>query len=877
MANRKTTVSPSAGSTVFERFGAIAGPHASELAYVNGEVTLTYGELDRRAKTARSRILALGPPAPGIVGILTADRVNAIVAILGAAASGHAYVLLDANDPDKRLAHILDEAKPFAIVADEALLTRAKGLIGKRGGAVDLDNLSVEKGDDKLVPIPASPDSLLYVSFTSGSTGVPKGVCQTHRNLIFYVDCYIATMGIAAGSRISWLFAHGASASNMDIYGALFTGARLCAFEIKDHSFAAMAEWIDEQQIVLLHTVPTVVRELAGAIPRDKVFEGVRVVDLAGEMLFANDVARMRPHFPADCRILNRLAATEASFISSMRVTEAHEKAEGALPVGKPIAGVQVSIVREDGTPADAGETGLIAISSPHVTPGYLNRPDLNAEVFSNVEGKRGWRRYRSADLGFIDEAGNLNFIGRTGSRIKLRGQAVDLAEVEAALLGCPGVTGAVVLPRAESGEEAQEILAYLTLAPGTAQDAGEIRKQLSQTLPAYMLPSGYVLLDQFPYTATSKVDRQALAALDLAEVRFRPGYVPPENETEEKVAAIFSEVLNIPAVGRLDDFFLLGGDSLSLVNLQILATETFGQQLAALHEEATVKGVAEWLGAYKAGGEIRAPVLLPIRTEGANPALFMVHGRRGQAHVGPHFLELLGPDQPLYALQARGLDGKHEPLQTIEAMAAEYVAAVKAVQPKGPYFLGGLCAGCFVALEMARLLYREGEKFYAPMLIDPPRPNFKKVVVDVTDELLLRQFERRAKSGTWKVDLHNKDAVQAAIGVARAFEGALRAYDPRPFPVRSLIIATVKRWRNRFSVRKVFGQRVQVLLIHGGHGDILSADNRQFAGAVRFCIAHVAKAAKAYQAKLAAGGAATQRPARAKPKRHAAKVREPV
>src|SRR6185503_16532609 len=160
---------------------------------------------------------------------------------------------------------------------------------------------------------------------------------------------------------------------------------------------------------------------------------------------------------------------------------------------------------------------------------------------------------------GFIDNAGDLNFIGRTGSRIKLRGQAVDLAEVEAALHGCPGVAGAVVLPRIESGEEAQEILAYLTLAPGAAQDAGEIRKQLSETLPTYMLPSGYVLLDQFPYTATSKVDRQALAALDLGQVRFRPGYVPPENEIEEKVAAIFSEVLNVPAVGRLDDFFLLG------------------------------------------------------------------------------------------------------------------------------------------------------------------------------------------------------------------------------------------------------------------------------------------------------------------------------
>jgi len=373
------------------------------------------------------------------------------------------------------------------------------------------------------------------------------------------------------------------------------------------------------------------------------------------------------------------------------------------------------------------------------------------------------------------------------------------------------------------------------------------------------MLPSGYILLDAFPYTATSKVDRKALSDLDLGQVRFRPGYVPPEDEIEEKVAAIFAEVLDIQGVGRLDDFFLSGGDSLSLVNLQILATETFGQQLAELHEDASVKGVAEWLRAHRTSGEIQAPIVLSVRTEGTNPPLFVVHGRRGQAHVGPHFLELLGRDQPLYALQARGLDGRQEPHRSVEAMAAEYVAAIQKVQPKGPYFIGGFCAGSYVAIEVARLLYRQGEKFYAPLLIDPPRPNFAITAEDVSEELLLRQLERRVKSGTWNVDLHNDTAVKAAIDVARAFDEALRNYRPQPFPIRSLIIATVRRWRNRFSVKRVFGPSAQVLLIDGGHGEILSADNVQFARAVKHCVTYVATAARHRQARLA-GEAAGQR-----------------
>jgi len=839
--------------TVYERFASIADAYPSEVAYSNAEASLSYAELAALAATARGQILAIGPSAPGFVAILTADRVNALVAMLGVAGSGHAYVLLDVNDPDKRLGHILNEVRPFAIMADQALMSRGESLAAIGAGIIDLDSLN--PGDEPETAGPAlSPDSLVYVSYTSGSTGQPKGVCQTHRNLCFYVDAYISAMEIDARDPISWLFAHGASASNMDIYGALFTGARLCAFEVKDESFAAMARWIDEQGIVLLHTVPTVVRELCGAIGERKVFDSVRVVDLAGEMLFASDVTRMRPHFRADCRILNRLAATEASFISSLEVTSAHEKIEGPLPVGKPPKGVEIGIVRQDGSVADVGESGNIAIASPHICTGYLNRADLDAQAFADVDGRPVWRRYRSADLGFIDEAGNLNFIGRSGSRIKLRGQAVDLAEVEAALYECSGVTGAVVLPRGGSGQEVQEILAYVTGGTDGEHQVGDIRKTLATLLPTYMLPGGYVFLDAFPYTATSKVDRNALAALNLDEVRFRPGYAPPEDEIEERVAAIFSEVLNQPSVGRLDDFFLLGGDSLSLVNLQILATENFGWQFSELHEDATVKGVAAWLRQHATDGEIHTPILLPIRTEGSSPPLFVVHGRRGQAHVGPHFIELLGEDQPLYALQARGLDGKQKPHETLEAMAAEYVRAIKTVQPEGPYFLGGFCAGCYVALEMIRLLHRMGEKFYRPLLIDPPFLNRTQQSDDQCyEEHLLEQMARRAVVGDWNIDIHDTSAVKAAIDVGRAIERALRVYDPNPLPVTSMIIATRERWFVDGNVQHVFGKQAEVFMVDGGHGEMLSPDNQEFAGILKNCLARVRQIDREYRAKMQA------------------------
>ena len=858
MSASATPPHPTQPLTVSGRFEAIAREHRAAVAIASGEVKVRYSELRALAGASRARVARLGRTKPGLVGILTIDRISAVQTMLGVAGSGHAYVLLDSNDPDKRLEHIIGEAAPFALFADAALVERARRIAGKGCAVIDIDGFEPSKDDDAVEGLEPGPDSLLYVSFTSGSTGVPKGVCQTHRNLIFYVDCYIEAMGIGARDPISWLFAHGVSASNMDIYGAMFSGAKLCAFEIKDNSFSALADWIDDQKLALLHTVPTAVRELCGAISPDRRFDSVRVVDLAGEMLFGSDVVRMRPHFRDDCLILNRLAATEASFIASLPVTTAHEKADGGLPVGTPPEGLEVAIVRPDGSQADVGETGAIAISSPHVATGYLNRPELDAAAFADVAERPGWRRYTSADLGFIDADGNLNFIGRSGSRIKLRGQAVDLAEVEAALHDCPAVTGAVVLPKIEAGEEAREILAFVTLAPGSAAEAGDIRKQLAEALPAYMLPSGYVILDKFPQTATSKVDRKALEAMDLGSARYRPGYSPPENETEDKVAAIFSEILGIQGVGRLDDFFLLGGDSLSLTNLQVLASQTFGRQFANLHENASVKGIAEWLDSGEAGSADDFPIMVPVQPKGSNPPLFVVHGRHGQAQVGPLFLKLLGDEQPFYALQARGLDGKQEPLETVQEMAAEYVAAIKTVQPRGPYFIGGFCAGGYIALEMLRLLQAGGDRAYPPLLIDPPVPPLKRAQ-QLSDRVLVRGIKQRAVTGEWKVDVGSSAVIDAALKVARAMEDALTRYEVRVPRIKAIVIATIERWREARFVKRYFGDQVHVFMVDGHHKEMLTPDNEQFAAAIRQTITHIARVASERRSKKRA---ATEAPA---------------
>jgi acyl-coenzyme A synthetase/AMP-(fatty) acid ligase/surfactin synthase thioesterase subunit/acyl carrier protein len=838
-----------ASDTVFARFASIAAKHRAAPAFTESGRTVSFGELHDRALAAEKEIGAFGRAKAGLVGILTRDRVTAMIGMLGVAASGHAYVLLDADDPDERLKRIIADSAPFSLLADSGLTERARSLAPAGASVIDLDRLTPSRSRAK-PSIEVTGDSLLYVSFTSGSTGVPKGVCQSHRNLIFFVDRYIETMQIEAGDPISWLFAHGVSASNMDIYGALFTGAKLCAFDLKTQSFAAMADWIDAECLTLLHTVPTVARELSGAIADKRMFGTVDVVDLAGEMLFSSDVAKLRPHFRKDCMILNRLAATEASFIAAMDVSRAQARRKGALPVGKPPRNVEISIVDSDALPVSNGKEGYIAIASPHVALGYLDPSDPNQAAFSDIEARPGWRRFTSADLGLIDDGGNLNFIGRSGSRIKLHGQAVDLAEIEAALCNCPGVRGAIVLAEHGEGEEARAVNAFLTLADGVERETGPIRKALLERLPASMLPSGYIFLDQFPQTATSKVDRKALGVMDVSALRYRPGYQPPENQTEERVAAIYAQVLGIAGVGRFDDFFDLGGDSLSLVNLQILATEAFGRQFSELNRDASVKGVAAWLAEQPSGGAMHTSILLAIRTEGSAPPLFVVHGRRGQAHVSTRFLDLLGPEQPLYVLQARGFDGKEEPHHTIEEMAADYLAAIREVQPKGPYFIGGFCAGSYIAIEMIHLIREAGETYLRPLLIDPPVPNFGKSDDEEAEEYKSEEFleellRYRVAEGQWKVDLENASAVANAIKVAQAVESALSRFQRRPISVPVAILATKPRWRNFQNVWAIFGRNCLVYLLDHVHGLMLSPDNQAFAAALRHCLDRVAKAAE--------------------------------
>lgn len=832
--------------TVYERFRSAADRFPDACAIETGDRQLSYAELERIVASIIARLDACTRPDRGIVAILAEDRTLAIAAMLGVAGSGHAYVSLDPSDPEERLRFILDDSEPFALLVDPALAARAGELGHDRLAVLSLGE-AAEETATRRGRRPVSPDDLLYLFYTSGSTGHPKGVRQSHRNLLFFVDAYAKTLGIDPADRLSLLYTLSFSAANMDIYGALLNGATLCTYDMRRDGVPGLADWLGRSRISVLHAVPTVFRELTHALDPECRFPDIRAVDLGGETLLAEDVSSFRGRVGPGCRIVNHLAATEASVIAQFVVPAELDGMTGTLPAGHSPAGLEVRIVRADGSEADVGESGFILIDSPHVSPGYWRRPELDAAAFSDLPERPGWRRYRGGDLGRIDGEGNLHFIGRDSTRVKLRGQSVDLAEIEAALLACEGVKNAAVVPRAAPGQEVDRLIACVVISAAARRDPVQLRRQLVRKLPHYMLPSGYVFREDLPTAATGKLDRRALSALDLDEALYRPDYEEPVDALEREVAGLFSRVLKYSPVGRLDDFFILGGDSLSLVELQLLARERFGHDLPALLEDATVTGIAARLHKHQAteGGTLSRLVLL--RTTGSAPALYLVHGRLGQAYVSPHFVSLLGDDQPLYAIQACGLDGLEPPHETVQEMALDYVGAVVEHQPEGPYFVGALCAGGYVAMEMARLLRARGAEVLPLLLFDPPPPRFRLFAKRFKERQYLKRLKRRQDGGRINANLDDSRYAAAAVRVAHAFELAIGRLRWQPYQGDVYILASRQRltprsWGDPAKRRKIFASAPTWLPVGDSHGDVLDPRNEEFAQHLAWCL-HVIRA----------------------------------
>ncbi len=692
---------------------------------------VTYGALVRRAEALAGRLArhleGAGPERA--VGVYLERSVEAVVALLGCLEAGAVYLPLDPASPDERLAYVLRDATPVAVVADRSGADRLTALLadadgrdrGEIGGAGDtgatppamvlLDD--AVRHDRQPAPRPrrparpADPDRLAYVIYTSGSTGRPKGVGVAHGAAVAHVRAAVAAYGLGPADRAPLFGSLSFDISIEEILGPLAAGARLSIREGGPFEVPRFRRLVAEHRLTCLNLPTAAWAEWVRQQPDGGTAgtDGLRLVVTGGEAMPAEAAERFRRAVPGAVELLNAYGPTEAVVTSTVhRVDGDPGRGWEQVPIGRPLGADRAVVADAALRPVPVGVAGELLLGGPGLARGYLGRPGLTAERFvpDPLSQSAGWtasagspgaasaggRLYRTGDLVRWLPDGSLAFLGRNDRQVKVRGFRIELGEIEAALARAPGVGAAVVVARAAGGGGGdRRVTAYLVPAPEAAReleaafDLDAVRGHCAATLPPYMVPAAWVVLPELPLTATGKVDHRALpepAAGSTAADRF----VAPRRAAEELIAGAFAAVLDLDRVGVHDSFFEVGGHSLKATRLAARLRALLGREvpLRLIFERPTVAGLAAALGGGAEGAgdgtEERPIVALPRPAGVAELPLsfsqerlwFLDRLRPGTSEYNiPQVLRLTGALRPdLLARAWTALVARHEALRTV-------------------------------------------------------------------------------------------------------------------------------------------------------------------------------------------------------------------
>ncbi len=701
-------------------------PDAVALMDWQGRERLTYAELAGRAGhlARRLRDLGVGPDVP--VAICLRRSPAMAVAVLATLGAGGAYVPVDPSYPRERLEMMLAIARPRVLLTEERLRDSIPP------GDFEVICLDRDEGTGSFPPVALTPDNLAYVIFTSGSTGVPKGVAMRHRPLVNLFAWQLRNSVLGPGARTLQFASLSFDVSCQELFSTWAAGGTLVLIsEELRLDPSALLDALRSQAIERLFLPFVALQQLAEiAAEQDTWPEALREVVTAGEQLqITQAVAELFTRLP-DCRLFNQYGPSETHVATAYALPGAARSWPALPSVGIPVANTRVLLLDAAFGLAPAGAPGELCIGGDCLARGYLSRPDLTAERFVPDPFADGERLYRTGDLARWHRDGNLEFLGRTDQQLKIRGFRVEPGEIEAVLAAHPAVREAAVVARQDPGTSARRLVAYVA-TQGTVT-TGELRSAVRERLPDYMVPSAFHFLEALPLTPSGKVDRRGLPDLETAAGE-EAGSVPPRTPLEEQIAAIWRQVMGVEQVGVHDNFFDLGGHSLLAVRLLARIRRQLGRDLplASLFAGPTIAHLA---GAIERESVSDTP-LVALRSSGTQRPIFLVHPVGGSVFCYTELTRVLGPDQPVYGLQSLETDG------TLEEMAATYLEALRAVQPEGPYRLGGWSMGGVVAFEMARQLDGQVEQL---AVLDVPAPGRGEAV----DEETLRAWFARDLAG---------------------------------------------------------------------------------------------------------------------------------
>jgi amino acid adenylation domain-containing protein len=575
------------------RFAEVVLRYPDRVAVRSGRSAITYQQLDRAANVLARALLDRLGTVRGPVAILASHDSPAIVAILAVLKTGSFFVPLDPTYPLARLAFMLRDSRARGVVVDRANLSLAFELGCDPATVVLVEDVKRVGVEAPAVAVP--PDAYAYVVYTSGSTGQPKGVIQTHRNALYYADSYTHALGISCEDRVGLTYSCSSGSGVLDVLAALLNGGALCMLDIRAEGLDSIAPWIEAGQVSVLHFVASIFRYLVGDLSPDARFSSVRIINVGGEMIRRSDVELYRRHFADQCRLSNGYACTESQIGLRYLIDKYTAVGPGALPVGYPTEGTSVLLLDEHGHEVAPGAVGEITFRSRYLSPGYWGRPDLTAAAYRPAPDGGDRRLYRTGDLGRLGPDGCFLLLGRKDSQVQVRGFRVEPDEVEQALLELPAVRDVGVVAR-ETQEGEVRLVAYMVVDPEHPMSDGHVRDALRGRLPEYMIPSIFMRLPRLPRAPGGKLDRLALPSPDGRRPRLDRPFVPPRSPLERVVAEIWAEILDLERVGVHDEFLALGGDSLLATRLASRVRSALGVDVAlrTLLEADTVAAMVD-------------------------------------------------------------------------------------------------------------------------------------------------------------------------------------------------------------------------------------------------------------------------------------------
>jgi amino acid adenylation domain-containing protein len=543
-----------------ERFERIVGKYPSHVAVKGDDNALNYTELNALSNRIAHAILRRQGSGSAPVALMVEKGAALVGCILGVLKSGKCFVLLDPSFPKSRITALLEDAQAILVVVSRENLLLAQEVASKKCQLLELESIGGSGSGENpgLVISPHAPAAIVH---TSGSTGAPKGVVQTHRSILHDMRLRTNAYSICEHDRVS-LLSSGTSSAINNLFLALLNGAALLPFNLHKEGIVRLPAWFSDERVTVCWISSPLFRRFSATLSGKEKFPDLRLIRLASDSVYKTDVELYKKYFPPTCMLANGIAPTETGLLTTCFIDHRTEIDGNEVPLGYAVEDKEVLLLDDSGKEVGFNQVGEIAVRSDYLSLGYWQKPDLTRTKF--VFGSKDARcpTYLTGDLGVMRADGCLIYKGRKDFRVKIRGYGVEIAEVEAALKVHRGIRESIVVGREnELGET--YLVAYFTAAPKACPTIGQLRAFLAETLPEYMIPSAFVKLEVLPIAPNGKIDRRALPAPDHVRLLSDTPFVKPRTAVEKQIAKIWIEVLRRGPIGLKDNFFDLGGDSL--------------------------------------------------------------------------------------------------------------------------------------------------------------------------------------------------------------------------------------------------------------------------------------------------------------------------